>query len=196
MAFLETPRFPECVSLGAEGGPAFLTDIVAVASGYEYRNRAREKALGRWEVAHNALLPADYEPLRAFFLVAAGQFNGFRFKDHSDFEVGAGEGVFVLLTATTFQMYKRYTIGASTYDRKIQKPVTGTVTVTGGSSVSVNYTTGIVTVNSGTPTSWVGQFDVPCRFGTDEMKAETITKTGSGELLIGWRSIPIIEIRV
>lgn len=195
MPFIETPRFPDAISYGAEGGATFLTDVVIVNSGAEYRNQVRSLELGRWDVSHAARLPAAYRPLAAFFRVAAGRANGFRFKDWTDFEVGSGEGVFTLLTATTFQMHKRYTAGAATYDRRIQKPVSGTVTVTGGTTPTVDYATGIVTVAAGTPTSWTGEFDVPCRFDTDEMRAITRDRAGD-DLIIGWNAIPIVEIRL
>jgi uncharacterized protein (TIGR02217 family) len=197
MAFIESPRFPDCVSLGAQGGPGFLTEIVQVNGGDEYRNQRRAQELGSWEVSHNARRPEEYEPLQAMFRIAAGMANGFRFKDHLDYEVRAGQGFFRTLTATTFQMVKRYSLAgaATTYDRDITKPVSGTVSVTGGSGVSVDYTTGIVTVSSGTPTSWVGEFDIPARFGVDQMKAVAVTRVRGGEILVDWSSIPIIEIR-
>lgn len=43
--------------------------------------------------------------------------------------------------------------------------------------------------------TWTGEFDVPCRFDTDEMRGEVIDRTPSGELIVGWQSIPIVEIR-
>ena len=43
--------------------------------------------------------------------------------------------------------------------------------------------------------TWAGEFDVPCRFNVDRMQAEVMNKSGN-ELIIGWASIPIIEIRV
>ena len=43
--------------------------------------------------------------------------------------------------------------------------------------------------------SWSGEFDVPCRFDTDEMRAQNKTRSGPG-LLFGWDSVPLVEIRV
>jgi uncharacterized protein (TIGR02217 family) len=199
MPFLNE-RFPDDISRGAIGGAGFLTDVVMVESGHEFRRQARALELGSWEVSHAARLPEKYRRLQAFFRVAAGRANGFRFKDWTDFEAAQTEGVFVLLTGSTggstWQMYKRYTFGAYTYDRKIQKPINGTVTVTGGSGHSIDYATGILTEGLGEPTSWAGEFDVPARFDTDVMRAETIEKQVSGELVVGWSSIPIVEIRL
>lgn len=201
MPFIETPRFPEDISFGAIGGPGFLTDVVIVESGQEYRRQARALELGAWEVSHAARKPTQYRKLQAFFRVAAGRANAFRFKDWSDFEVSASEGRFAAIagdsSGATWQMVKRYTFGAYTYDRAIQKPVSGTVVVTGGSGHSIDYTTGILTEGAGEPTSWTGEFDVPCRFDTDVMKAETRDREGGyGDLIIGWSTIPIVEVRL
>lgn len=38
--------------------------------------------------------------------------------------------------------------------------------------------------------SWVGEFDIPCRFDTDKLTGEQI-----GHDVFGWSSIPIIEVR-
>ncbi len=198
MSFLESPRFPDCVAFGASGGPGFMTDIVVVQGGTEYRNQVRSLELGRWEVSHAARRPAEYKPLQKFFRLAAGRANGFRFKDHLDYRCTANvDGVFTQLTPTTFQMWKRYDLGGSeNYLRKLQKIVSGTVTVTGGTGATVDLQTGIVTVASGTPTTFACEFDVPCRFDTDQMVATTVTRASDGELLVTWDSIPLVEIRV
>lgn len=201
MPFIESPRFPEDISKGAIGGPGFLTDVVIVESGHEYRRQARALELGSWEVSHAARKPQQYRKLQSMFRIAAGRANAFRFKDWGDFEATAAEGRFVLVTASTagstWQMVKRYTFGAYTYDRTIQKPVSGTVTVVGGSGHSIDYATGILIEGTAEPTAWTGEFDVPCRFDTDAMRAETIDREGGyGDLIIGWSSIPIVEVRL
>lgn len=42
--------------------------------------------------------------------------------------------------------------------------------------------------------TWSGEFDIPVRFDIDQMKGEIIDKANSG-YIIGWQSIPLIEIR-
>lgn len=198
MAFIESPRFPDLVSFGALGGPGYQTDVVEVNSGAESRNQRWSMGRCQYEVSHAARLPTAYNALIAFFRNAKGRANAFRFKDWSDFSATASEGRFTSLSSTTFQMVKRYTSGSASEDRIITKPVSGTVTVTGGTLLSVNYTTGIVTMTSGTPTSWSGEFDVPCRFDIDVMKGEIIDKSkrsGRNKFIMGWQSIPIIEVR-
>lgn len=191
MAFINE-RFPIAISDGAHGGPGFQTDIATSNSGAESRNEIWTQELGRWEVAHNAKLPAQYEPLQAFFRVMRGRANSFRFRDWMDYKCTTG--VFVMLTSTTFQCYKRYTFGGSHYDRKIWLPVSPIV-VTGGTVSSVSYTTGIVTMASGTPTAWTGQFDCLARFDVDGMAVTQVDHQFDGTLIITWTAIPIFELR-
>jgi len=184
-------RFPERISFGAMGGPSFLTDVVITASGAEQRNQNWSKERLRYEVAHAARLEADWRQLQSFFRVCAGKAHSFRFKDWTDYVCAQGAGVF--LTADTGsplgkQAYKLYTFDGQTYYRKITKLVEGTITT---NAVNLDYATGIA--DSGT--LWYGQFDVHVRFDTDEMRAETIDKSEREGLIVGWQSIPLVEVR-
>lgn len=184
-------RFPPNISFGAIGGPAFLTEVAQVNSGVEARNQVWVMELGRWEVGHNARLPGQYIPLQAFFRIMAGRANSFRFKDWTDFTVTGSQGVVV-----SGQLYKLYDLNdndspsSGVYLRKITLPVYPITLVGGG---TVDYSTGIV--SGGSPTAWSGEFDCLARFDTDQMKADTIDKKLNGELIIGWASIPIVELR-
>jgi len=194
MAFIESPRFPEAISYGAKGGPAWSTTISAVASGDEARNQNWSAARHHYDVAH--VVHADdggrRAALIAFFHACKGRANAFRFKDYADYTVASGEGVVVELTATTFQLYKRYTSGASTYDRIIQKPIAATVALSGGGSYTLDATTGIVTVVSGAdPTGWTGEFDVPCRFDIDQLTLSIESRGLYGHT----DGIPLVEVR-
>lgn len=194
MAFVNE-RFPIEVSDGVRGGPVFLTDIASSESGAENRNQVYTVELGRWEVSHNGNRPESYQKLQAFVrAVAKGRANSFRFKDWTDYICTTG--VFVLLTSTTFQLYKRYTFGSVTYDRKILLPVS-TISITGGTVSAVDYTTGtgIVTMTSGTPLSWTGQFDCLARLDVDAMTQTQVDHHADGTLLIDWPAIPIVELR-
>lgn len=194
MSFLETSRFPDDISYGGTGGPMFQTSIGMVDSGTEYRNQDWSLARARYDVGHAARVKASYDALLAFFYAARGRANGFRYKDWADFEATASQGVYAVIDSTHSQMYKRYTFGSYTYDRKIVKPY-GTITVTGGTGPTTDSTTGIVTFTGAAPTAWSGQFDVPCRFDTDTMDGTMIARSG-GSLVGGWTSIPIVEIRL
>lgn len=200
VAFIESPRFPDEIAAWAHGGRGFKTTVVETYGGDEYRNAAWVQQRGEWEIANawrvTSEKVATYNAgiLLNFLRVTRGMLGAFRFKDFTDYteSMCSGSGVFTLLTATTFQLYKRYTLAGQTYDQIVQKPVSGTVVVTGGTTPSVNYTTGIVSVASGTPTSWTGQFDIPVRFAEDAPKIGL--DEGSGALY-NWQSLRLIEVR-
>ena len=187
-------QFPPDISYRPVGGARFQTDIATTDNDYEYRNQSQAYGLGRWEVGHEARLKSTFDTLQEFFNARKGRFHSFRFKDWSDFQITSAQGVFVLLTSTTFQMYRLYTSGGQTSQRKITKPVSGSIVVTGGVTPTVNAATGVVTVASGTPTAWAGQIDVHVRFDTDHFDGSIISRSG-GSIVGGWSGIPIKELR-
>jgi uncharacterized protein (TIGR02217 family) len=198
VGFIEGPRFPDDVAAWATGGRGFKTNIVETYGGDEYRTAAWTQQRGEWEVVNawrscnsSSVASARITSVRNFFRACMGQLGAFRFKDFTDFQ-DEGGGIFVLLTATTFQMYKAYIVGTNEFDQIIQKPVSATVVVTGGVSPVVDYTTGIVTVASGTPTSWTGQFDIPCRFNSDMPDIGLDESSGA---LYNWQSLKVVEVR-
>lgn len=176
--------------MGAEGGPEFQTDIVIVASGAEQRNQNWSEERLRWEVSHAARLEADWRQLQAFFRVVRGRASSFRFKDHTDYVCENGDGVFIDTdgSPTQKQMYKRYTFEGQTFYRKITKPVSGRITT---DATGLDYSSGIATSGS----YWYGEFDVHCRFDIDAMRGEIINKTKDDGLIVGWSSIPIVEVK-
>ena len=190
MAFIET-QFPTDISLGATGGPGFQTDVIAVNSGFEQCNANWEDARCAFDVAHGVKTQAQLDTLIAFFRVMKGKANGFRFKDWSDYKVTSGQGIFTQIDSTHFQMWRRYTTAGNNSDREITKPVSGTITVNGGTVASIDYTTGIVTMTTGTPTSWTGEFDVPMRFDIDQMKNSIIHYNA-----FTWGQILVVEKRI
>jgi uncharacterized protein (TIGR02217 family) len=191
--FLETPRLPDDVTYEFEGGPTFSTEVVINAGGYESRNQNWAQARRSWRCNYAPKSRALTDVLTGFFHVANGKAHGFRFRDWTDYEATASQGVFVAINATTYQMFKRYSAGSNSHDRKIVKPVSGTITVTGGSGVSINHTTGIITVSSGTPTAWAGEFDTPARFDSDEMRLQVVQ---ASPRLFVWGDISLTEIRL
>lgn len=162
---------------------------------YSYRNQNQEFPLCHFDVSHAARLASAFATLLAFQRAMRGKLHSFRFKDWSDYSATASQGIFAMLTSTTFQMYRTYVAGSATHNRIIQKPWPSTVTVTGGTTPVVDYTTGIVTVASGTPTAWAGEFDVPCHFDQDDMQGEFIGGNPSNRIF-GWSGIGISEIRL
>jgi uncharacterized protein (TIGR02217 family) len=207
MAFIESPRFPDGLAFGAQGGPGFLTMIVELESGHEQRNQVWSLERGEWTIAMENRVLSERQALQAHFrAVGKGRLNGFRFKDFLDFEASHTEGVLELVSAGVYQLQKRYTSGANTYDRDIKKPVSGTVEVKNGSGAvlvaggdyTIDTTTGRITMQGSptlTPATWSGQFDVPVRYNTDRMQVRAMDRDNSG-LLTDWVSVELVEIRV
>ena len=209
MAFLESPRFPDRIATGAEGGPAFSTTKVYTRSGQRYANRNWQYPLPNYTIDQPAKKPGDFVELRAFFYNVAGAFGGFRFKDWTDYtdeEDGVPCGIFSTVVAgSVYQMVKRYVLGANTFLRPIQKPVSGTVKVfrtrsavttdiTGSSTVDT--TTGRVTVTghlSGDTYAWTGEFDVPVALQDDAALWRVLA---GAKRLQEWPSIQLEGLRV
>lgn len=199
-AFLESPRFPTAIAFGAKGGPGFKTRIVELASGYEQRNIEWAEVRAKYDVAQGLKTLQDTKALLDFFMAVRGRAYGFRFSDHKDRTVTATQGVAAYLGGSppAWQLYKRYAAGDLYYDRKIVKPVPGTVqvhTTAGGSPTvySVDYTSGRVEIPNGEPgdsVTWEGDFDVPVRFDTDLFDAAYEELNA-----ITWDAITLVELK-
>lgn len=197
MSFYEI-RFPVTISYGASGGVTWNTSVVKVTSGAEQRNQPWANPLAVWDVGHAARRRADMNDLIALFHLVQGKTHGFRFRDEKDYRHSdnGGSGVVALISGNDYQMYKRYTVGGQSRDRKVVKPVSGTIAVTGGGTYSIDYTTGIITRTAGAvPTGWTGEVDWPARFDVDAADIAALSRSGV-ELILGWQSIPITEIRL
>ena len=194
MAFADV-LFPLVVSAWARGGRGFFTTVVRTYGGDEYRNAAWDQPLGEWEcsdaltAAINPTAAYTVQALRNFIMAGRGQLYGFRFRDPQD-NTDETHGILALISGSNYQLYKRYTIGSLQFDQIIQKPVSPIV-VSGGTVNTINYNTGVVTMTSGTPTSWTGTFDIPVRFAEDIPR---LGLDGSGALW-SWQSLKLIETR-
>jgi uncharacterized protein (TIGR02217 family) len=217
MAFHEV-QFPPSISQGAVGGVRFSTTIIGLSSGFEHRNINWSKRRGEWDVSHGLKTDEQIEQLIAFFHACHGKAYGFRFKDWADYRVplwrntpgdlaADGFGIPVMFTTdgvtNHFQITKAYTDGVATYSRQIQKPVSGSVQVlNNGVQIfspvdwTVDTTTGIITLSSaiaattGHTIAVACEYDVPCRFDTDDMKVAVNMVDN-----FAWSAIPVIEIR-
>lgn len=195
MAFAEV-QFPPRISLGATGGPVWQTNVVRVNSGAEYRNRTQSIPLARWDVSHAGKIPAEWQSLRDFHYVMGGRATAFRYKDWSDYIVTLEDGVFIPIDSTHFQLGKRYAFGALSFIRPIYKPIWNRIAIPGGTVSSVDETTGIVTMTSGTPTAWRGEFDIPARFDIDNLPSTLVDKLGADRgFIFTVDQIPIQETR-
>jgi uncharacterized protein (TIGR02217 family) len=205
--FLDSPRFPDDIAYGSEGGPEYLTEIIELNSGHEKRNAVWSLPRYKYNVAYGVRTRDQLISLIEFFHSVQGRAHGFRFKDHMDFKsglltsavtptdqlIGTGDG-----STTQFQLKKNYTKGLLTRQRNIYKPSSGSVRVSlngseqlSGWSVDAN---GLVTFTSA-PGNGVlvragFEYDVPCRFVNDYLTA----RWEDYELMSA--DVPIVEIRL
>jgi uncharacterized protein (TIGR02217 family) len=203
MAFLETPRLNPRITFGARGGPRWSTTKAHVPGGARVVNRNFTYPLHTYDISQCIRTNADFEIVRAFFYNVYGAFDGFRFKDWSDFSVTAATGGTSLVSGSIYQLERLYTTGARTFRRQIKKPISPIIFYRNGVAISptIDYTNGQVTVTGhtgGDVYTWAGEFDVPVAFVNDQMEAEIVDRSpASGrELLLSWPTIQVEEIRL
>lgn len=208
MQFCED-RFPDDISRGARGGPERRTQVVELASGYEERNASWAHSRRRFDVAYGIRRADDLARVVAFFEARRGRLQAFRFKDWSDYksclpsrpvseldqEIGSGDG-----TTTSFALAKTYGKGQDAYQRRIAKPVAGTIRVALNGAEqftgwAADATTGLVSFETapdpGVIISAGFEFDTPVRFDAD-----TLDVTLDLERLGSITAIPLIEVRL
>lgn len=172
MSFLETPRFPTTLAFGSSGGVEYATDKAQTRGAAEMRRDRWPYGLVPFDVSRVARDRDEAMVIITLFRRCKGQKHGFRVKDPLDHEAAAGEGILTLIdtSPTSYQMKRRYGDGTLYEDRTILKPVAGTVTVAGGGTYGIDYTSGVVSHIAGAaPTGWIGEYDTPCRFNTDKL---------------------------
>ena len=199
MSFHEI-KFPSDISYKAKGGPEFKTEIVQLASGYEKRNILWQYSRAKYEINYEELSKTEANRLLSFFMSRRGKAYGFRFKDWNDFEakeqlLGSGDGL-----KTSFSLIKNYDAQGETYQRKISKPVEGTISILADSSdvtndVSIDYATGIITFQQapalGVEIKATFEFHVPVRFETDYLSND-VKSFGKSSI----KKIELIELKI
>lgn len=198
-------RMDTLIAAGSTGGPSHNTTTNTLASGKEQRNINWSGARHRYNIGTAIRTNSAMATIRSFFNARRGSGYAFRFKDWLDYElarqnIGTTNG-----SLATFQIFKRYTDGAYAWDRKLTKPVSGTVRCwqngvertigAGASQFQVNLLTGIVTLGA-TLAATTGQvvevqceFDVPVRFDMDDMPVEIRDAD-----ILEWPDVPLIEV--
>ena len=204
-------RFPESLSFGSVGGPERRTEIVQLSNGSEERATPWAHSRRRYDAGLGMRSLDDLEELIGFFEARAGQLNGFRWKDWTDYKsckasnqpaardqtIAEGDG-----ETTVFRLVKNYRSGAEVYARPITKPVAGTVLISidgadlrEGPDYRLDYATGLITFpvapGLGAPVRAGFEFDVPVRFDTDRIEASVASFAG-GEI----PSVPVVEVRL
>ena len=193
MAFIET-RMDEDVAYGFQAVPGYNTLVVELDNGKEARNANWTRAKRKYSAMYQNFTPAEFAILLATFHAVCGRAYGFRFKDHTDFEVTAGAlGNTPGANSDPVQLVKVYTFGAQTKTRTITKPNSAGFTLYQNGIAkagTLDTATGLFTPSTAwtaaLPLTWTGTFDVPVRFASDEMPSsyETVNAiTTSAELV-------------
>lgn len=209
MAFHEV-RLPARLAFGSTGGVERRTEIVTLGSGFERRSTPWAQGRRRYLIGANLKSLDDMAALTGFFEARRGRLYGFRFRDFADFKscapgastsatdqvLGEGDG-----GRTVFALTKRYGDDPGAAERRIAKPVEGTVRVavggieTLGGTFAVDHLTGTVTLGEAPgPGSIVTagfEFDTPVRFDTDRIEV-TLESFAAGRMA----AAPLIEVRV
>ena len=202
MSFSET-RFNLGYDLGTMGGPTFQNTALIHGGGKEQRIINGSQPLGRWQLGDRALTRSELDYFLEFHANRKGSYQGFRFKDWSDYKINQAIGVGDN-SKTQFPLYKTYTVESYSVKRRITKPVSsgfkvflnGTEQTSG---VTVNTATGLITFSdspdTGVEVSVSGTFDVPVRFEQDEITFRFLA-TDTDKAIFALEKLSIIEIRV
>ena len=183
MAFLEQ-RLSQRIERGATGGPVNRgRQMVRSAGGRMRQVFTWPEPLHTYTVSHGVLGQAQLEELRAlWYIVNFTPYEGFRFRDWSDFRATQQNSRCTLITGSTYQLQRVYTFAGLEFLRRIQKPTAGAIVYrTRAGSVAtatatVDTSTGIATITghvAGDTYTWAGEFDVPVTF-TDDAWAQQL----------------------
>lgn len=199
--------FPIALGREARVEPGFSTAVVTTAAGFEQRNADWADARMRYDAGPGVRSEEDIGTLLAFFRARRGAARAFRFRDPfddssngmtgtpgaGDQPLGVGDGV-----ATRFQLVKRYGEGEEALERRITRPVAGSVVVArDGVAVAAGWSLdgsgGVVfdaAPEEGVEVTAGFRFDVPVRFAEDRLAINRATFL-AGEAA----SVPLIEVR-
>jgi uncharacterized protein (TIGR02217 family) len=207
MIAFDDVAYPIALGRDATVTPEFSTSVSVTASGFERRNALWSDARLRFDVGPGIRSDAELGTLIAFFRARRGAARGFRLRDPTDFSsagmtgtpgaadqpLGTGDG----LTAG-FPLVKLYGSGSEAQQRRITRPVPGSVLVSlGGTPVATGWTldpmgviTFVIPPAAGIAVRAGFLFDVPVRFAEDRLDIAGAA-FAAGEA----PSVPVIEVR-
>jgi uncharacterized protein (TIGR02217 family) len=205
MSWLDTP-FPSQLAFGVQCRPGWLTTIAASVGGFEDRNQQWEDSRHSYDASAAVQTGTHYKALLNHFHMARGRLHTWGLKDPVDHRVEASQGIVADTTENSplgKQLYKRYGSGSFRYDRRISRPINGTILVyengtlrTEGVDYTLDYSSGEMFSAMAVATiTWSGKFYTPCRYDTDDLPAAVIQKRPDGELLVSVSGVPILEDR-
>ncbi|CAH1656788.1 conserved hypothetical protein [Hyphomicrobiales bacterium] len=201
-------RFPLDVALAASGGPEWRTDVVVLGSGHEHRNARWAHSRRRYDAGYGVKSLDSLAAVLTFFEERRGRLFGFRWHDRLDGKscvpsgvpqptdqvIGEGDGERV-----AFQLVKTYGAVHDPYERRITKPLAGSVRVAidGVEQPAETFTcdaaTGLVTFaappEAGQVVTAGFAFDVPVRFDIDRLEVDLAAFTAGGI-----PKIPLVEL--
>jgi len=205
MAFLEQ-RLSERIERGATGGPVNRgRRISRTASGRMRQVFSWADPLHEYTISHGILDGARREQLLAmWYVVMFTPYEGFRFRDWSDFQATQANSRCTLITGSTYQLQRVYSVHGLEYVRAITKPVAGATIyrtrlgIVSTATATVDTTTGVATISghvAGDTYTWAGQFDVPVTFSGDEWVQGLEAMTADGAV-VAMPQIKLEEVRL
>lgn len=177
------------------------TAIVESFLGLETRSINWVQPLLKFNIGQRGSLNQELEQFIAFHQARKGAYQGFRFKDWSDYEFNQ---VITLNTNKQAQLFKTYTVEGLSVKRPLIKIVTGTVSVFVNNILvaqgwTLNYNTGVITfdqIPAGT-IRVLGEFDVPVRFENDKIDLRfEAYEPGTGDKIFNWEGLSLSEVRI
>ncbi|WP_421852456.1 phage distal tail protein, Rcc01695 family [Oricola sp.] len=180
--------FPARLAFGASGGPERRVEIVRLASGQEQRNARWSRSKRRYTIATGVKALADLHTLSRFFEERGGPLHGFRFRDpvdHLSAPPGQAIGPFDVTIGSGDGSTTAYQLALAT-GRLVTKPISATVRVAVGgqelaspADFTIDALTGVVTLAAppamGVAVTAGFEFDVPVRFGNDELPVTQVS---------------------
>ena len=183
--FLEE-RLPVNVRMGASYTDGYEVEITTTASGVEYRKLTHRFPVRSFHINFTMMREDLAARVLALYHRAYGMYAGFRVKCLDDFTTNArllaptkDDWILPKISSGVYQLIVGYGSGGTPLGiglpyRNIYKPVAGTVLISKNgtllsSGVSVDYTTGRVTITPAPTTEVIRggcEFDLPCRFNS------------------------------
>lgn len=161
-AFLEE-RLPTTIDWGGSFSENHSVQTITTIGGNEYRSLRHPFVQLSYDIAYKRDIDFVRDKILDLYTRANGMFRGFRVKDTKDFSSNnydqtptAFDQPMLLVSGTTYQLMRWYGNSADPMcaRRRIRKPVSGTALIGVGGTVyppvmySVDYTTGLVTLNA------------------------------------------------